>query len=99
MPIFVLMTKLTPELTARLRDRAKIGQQWKKAVDAKCPEVKWLAHYSLLGRYDFMDIYEAPDAETAAKVSLITQAAGATQAESWPAIPYTRFLEIAEQLD
>jgi len=99
MQLYVLMTKLTPEVTRKIKDRAKIGREWKKRVDEKCPEVKWIAHYSLLGRYDFMDIYEAPSEETAAKVSLLTLASGAIHAESWPAMPYARFLELADEVE
>jgi uncharacterized protein with GYD domain len=99
MPLYVLMTKLTPEVTKKLKDRAKIGREWKKRVDEKCPEVKWIAHYSLLGPYDFMDVYEAPNEEVAAKVSLITLAQGAIRAESWPAIPYGRFLELVDEVE
>jgi uncharacterized protein with GYD domain len=52
----------------------------------------------MLGPYDFLDIYEAPDAETAAKVSLISMAGGAATAESWTLIPYERFLGLAKQV-
>jgi uncharacterized protein with GYD domain len=55
-------------------------------------------HYALLGKYDFLDIYEAPDEETAAKVSMISLANGATTAESWSAIPYNRFLKLIEEI-
>ncbi len=98
MPTFVLMTKLAPDLMREPTRRKDIGREWKTAVDQLCPEVKWIAHYSLLGPYDFMDIYEAPDAEVAAKVSLITMARGALKAESWTAISYGRYLEIAEEV-
>jgi uncharacterized protein with GYD domain len=98
MTTFVLMTKLSTEVTRELHHRAEIGKKWKKAVDEKCPEVKWVAHFALLGPYDFMDIFEAPDAETAAKVSLISQSMGAVKAESWTAIPYAQFLDIAKNL-
>ncbi len=59
--------------------------------------MKFLCHYAMLGAYDFLDIYEAPDAETAAKISLISTAEGAAAAESWTLIPYDRFLEVAKQ--
>lgn len=98
MATFILMTKLSPELTREIHHRAEIGRQWKAAVDEKCPGVKWMAHYALLGPYDFMDIFEAPDAETAARVSLISLSRGAVKAESWTAIPYHRFLEIAKEV-
>jgi uncharacterized protein with GYD domain len=98
MPTFVLMTKLSPDVSKRLNDRAKVGRNWLNQVKSKCPEVKFLSHYALLGTYDFMDIYEAPSEETAAKVSMISLANGALKAESWSAIPYQRFLELTEEL-
>ena len=72
------------------------GAPWARngcsASTSPVPDVKWISHYALLGRYDFMDIYEAPDVETAHRVSLISRAEGAVTAESWPALPYDQFL-------
>lgn len=96
MGLYVLMTKLTPEIQADLKKREAIGKDWKKKVDKLCPDVKWVAHYALLGPYDFMDIYEADSEETAAKVSMLTRASGALAAESWPAIKWSRFIEIVK---
>jgi uncharacterized protein with GYD domain len=45
-----------------------------------------------------MDVYEAPNEESAAKVSLITMSKGAVSAESWGAIPYKKFLDIPQKL-
>jgi uncharacterized protein with GYD domain len=92
------MTKLTPEVTKDIKHREKIGKKWLQKVSEKCPEVKWIAHYALLGPYDFMDIFEAPNEEIAAKVSIITLSSGALQAESWTAIPYNRFIEIVDHI-
>ena len=98
MQTFVLMTKLAPEMSRQVNDQAKLGRLWLEQVKEKCPEVNFLAHYALLGPYDFLDIYEAPDEEIAAKVSLITLQTGAFLAESWVAIPYKRFVELAETI-
>jgi len=98
MATYVLMTKLGADLKAQLGDRAEIGREWLELVKTKCPDVKFLSHYALFGPYDFMDIYEAPDEETAAKVSMISLANGAHTAESWVAIPYQRLLELARDL-
>ncbi len=67
MQTYILMTKLSPELTRRMKDRADLGRAWLDEVKAKCPEVKFISHYALLGPFDFLDIYEAPDEDTAAK--------------------------------
>lgn len=98
MTTYILMTKLNPELVKNLKERREMGKKWKEKIKAKCPEVKWIAHYSLLGSYDFMDIYEAPNEEVAAKVSLLTISLGAVQAESWTAIPYNRFLDLVDEV-
>ena len=98
MKTFMLMTKLSPEVASKMKDREKIGRSWLDQVKKKCPEVKFIAHYGLLGSYDFCDIYEAPDEEIAAKVSMISMANGAFSAESWIAIPYKRIVELAQEI-
>ena len=75
-----------------------MGKEWLKKVHESCPEVRFLTHYALLGPYDFMDVYEAPDSETAHRVSLISRAEGAVVAESWQALPYDEFLNVLEQV-
>ncbi len=94
MPIYILLTKLSPTAMSDAQTREQIGREWFDTVKGKCPEVRWIDHYALLGQYDFMDIYEAPDEKTAVKVSMITMSKGAVKAESLPAIPYKQYLEI-----
>jgi uncharacterized protein with GYD domain len=98
MQTFILMTKLTPEVSKQMKNRSTIGRAWLDEVHRKCPEVKFLAHYALLGGFDFMDIYEAPNEEVAAKVSMISMANGAFEAQSWTAIPYKRFVQLTEEI-
>ena len=99
MGTYVLMTKLTPEISADLKRREAIGKQWKKKVDRLCPDVKWIAHYALLGPYDFMDIYEADSQESAVKVSAITRADGALSVETWPAMQWSRYIETTKLVE
>ena len=98
MKTFILMTKLSPGITSKYKQRDKVGHAWLDEVKKKCPQVKFIQHYALLGKYDFLDIYEAPDEETAAKVSMISLANGAMFAESWIAIPYKKFLKLTEEI-
>ena len=98
MPTFVLMTKLSTNVSAQMKDRAAVGRAWLDQVKEKCSGVKFVSHYGLLGPYDFLDIYEAPDEETAAKVSMISLSHGASKAESWIAIPYKRVLDLAQEI-
>ncbi len=98
MAYYVLLTKLSPAAISKSKTREMLGREWLQTVKEKCPDVKWLHHYALLGSYDFMDIYEAPNENVAARVSAITQYKGAVKAESMPAIPYKDYLEIVKDL-
>ena len=99
MPRFVLMTRLAPESLHDAEVRRAMGRAWLKKVQSACPEVEWIAHYAILGPYDFMDNYDAPTVETAHKVSLISRAEGAVSAESWQALPYDDFLNLLEEVE
>ncbi len=100
MKTYVMMTKIAPhdadliEITLGLQNHNKNSVAWLEEVKKLCPEVNVLAHYALLGPYDFMCIYEAPDERVAAKISLMSRAKGAFQVESWNAIPTKEVMEI-----
>lgn len=98
MKTFILLTKLSLEITKQMKDMAEIGRSWLEQVREKWPEVKFISHYALLGPYDFLDIYETPDEETAAKVSMISLNNGAFQSQSLFTIPYKKFLKLTEEI-
>lgn len=96
--MFALMTKLAASAMHDASGRRNMGQEWLHTVQTTCPGVKWIAHYAILGPYDFMDIYEAPDVETAHTVSLISRSRGAVSAESWQLLAYDDFLKLLEKV-
>ena len=93
MKTFIMMTKIASqdaniiEVSTKMKTHNKKSAIWIDEIHQTFPEVQVLAHYALLGPYDFMCIYEAPDEKIAAKVSLMSRAHGAYQIESWNAIP------------
>ena len=96
MPIFILATKLrNPDLVEKRKEQ---GEKFLKLVREKVPGIKWIAHYAILGPYDFIDIFEVKNELEATKVSLLSRSAGASFAESWTAISYTDFLELVDDL-
>jgi uncharacterized protein with GYD domain len=99
MPIYTLLTKLSPETLKHLDSKKEMGRAWYVKIKEACPGVKWLHHFALLGPFDFMDIYEAADDSEAAKVSMITLAQGAASAENWPVLEYKQYLELLKDLE
>jgi uncharacterized protein with GYD domain len=99
MATYVLMTKLSSATVQDSRGRRSMGKEWKRAVEKACPDLKWIAHYALLGPYDFMDVYEAGSPETAFRVSLLSREFGAATAVSWPALAYESLLAVADDVE
>jgi uncharacterized protein with GYD domain len=97
MPTYIMVTKLTPGSLGQLRSVEEVGRDIGERVKAHAAEVKWLSHYALLGRYDFLDVFEAPNESVAAEVSLLTAAVGSATTETWTAIPYDRFVQISKE--
>lgn len=60
----------SPNAVAELN--AKVEERIKK----ECPGVRWIANYAVLGPYDYLDLFEAPDNEAATKVALIVRSFG-----------------------
>jgi hypothetical protein len=67
---FILATKPSKELTKKSGTQRSCQKEWKAKANRKCPDVKWLTHYAPLKPYDFIDIYDAPSEEYAAKALL-----------------------------
>jgi uncharacterized protein with GYD domain len=105
MKTFVLVTKLAAadarpiEIGAKHRDRERSSNAWLKEVARRCPMIEFKAHYALMGYWDSMHIYDAPDEEVAALVSLLAREHGAAQVESWLAMPYDRIMKMAQDIE
>lgn len=91
MPIYVMFSKLTDEGRATIKrhpDRIKEVNEEIETMGAKV-----LAQYATLGLYDFINILEAPDNETIARVSIEIGSRGSVQLITFPAIPVYEFIE------
>ena len=94
MPTYAMLTRLTPEAVKAPADLKQLEKKVAERVRKDCPQVKWLANYAILGPYDYLDLFEAPDEETAAKVVMITRSFGHAQTETWTILPWERFERI-----
>ncbi len=98
MPTYVMLTRLAPEALQRPGAVSALNQQVEERIKRECPEVRWVANYAVLGPCDYLDIFEAPDAETATKVALLVRTFGHATTETWLATPWERFEEMAKTL-
>ena len=98
MTTYILMSKVSRESVRRVKDLAQMDEKFQKRLEEQCPEVRRIASYALLGAYDFLHIFEAPDAIAAAKVALLANEFGAGSTQTLTAIPFSEFKKLVEQI-
>ena len=90
MAVYVMLTRLTDEGRKTVKANPKRLKEVNKEVEAM--GVKLLAQYALLGPYDFINILEAPDNKTIARVSLELDSRGTLQSMTMAAMSVDEFL-------
>jgi uncharacterized protein with GYD domain len=90
MPKFIMLSTLGPEGMHTLREHPRRLKEVNADVEAM--GVRVLEQYALLGNYDFLNILEAPDAETMAKVAVTLGARGTLKSLTLTAIPIDDFI-------
>jgi uncharacterized protein with GYD domain len=98
MTTFILMSKVAAESVKRVKNLPAMDKAFERKLKAQCPEVKRIASYALLGSYDFMHIFEAPDAVNAAKVALLANEFGAGSTQTLTAIPFAEFGKLLKEM-
>jgi uncharacterized protein with GYD domain len=76
----------------------ELNRQVEDRIKRECPGVRWLANYTVLGPCDYLDIFEAPDVDTATKVTLLVRSFGHATTETWVVTPWERFMDLATGL-
>jgi len=90
MPTFVMLSTLTPEGVQTLKNNPQRLREVNKEIEQLGATVK--AQWAVLGRFDFVNVVEAPDEKTVARVSLELGSRGTAHYETLSAIPVDDFI-------
>ena len=90
MPTYIMLTTLTPDGVQTVKNNPSRIREVNKEIEQLGVTVK--AQWAVLGQYDFVNIVEAPDDLTIAKVSIALGARGSAKLESLPLIAVDDFL-------
>jgi uncharacterized protein with GYD domain len=98
MNTFIMLTRVSPEAMRSPHAVETLERQAMNAVRAECPQVEWLHSWVLLGPYDYLDVFRAPDVETATKVATLVRIAGHATTEVWAATEWPKFKAMVREL-
>ena len=90
MPTYVMLSTLTPEGVQTLKSNPQRIREVNREIEQLGVSVT--AQWAVLGRYDFVNIVEAPDEKTVARVSMELGSRGTAQYETLTAIPVDEFI-------
>jgi uncharacterized protein with GYD domain len=90
MPIFILLSTLTQQGVQTLKSNPERLRQVNKDVEELGCKV--LQQWATLGEFDFINVVEAPDVASVAKVSVALAARGSTKITTLPALEIEEFL-------
>jgi uncharacterized protein with GYD domain len=91
MPTYIMLSKLTPEGVATVKNNPTRIKEVNTEIHQLGATV--VAQWSTLGRYDFVNVVEAPDDITMARISLELGSRGTALYETLVAFPVEEFID------
>lgn len=90
MATYIMLSTLTEEGAETVKERPERIKEVNREIEAL--GVKVVSQYAVLGPYDFVNIVEAPDNETIARVSVELASRGSIKIQTLAAIPIDEFI-------
>ena len=90
MATYIMLSTLTEEGAETIKERPGRIKEVNREIEALGAKV--VAQYAVLGPYDFVNIVEAPDNETVARVSIELASRGSIKIQTLAAIPIDEFI-------
>jgi uncharacterized protein with GYD domain len=90
MPTYIMLSTLSPEGVQTVKNNPQRIKEVNQEVEQLGAKVK--AQWATLGRYDFVNIVEAPDEQTMSRLSLELGSRGTVKYETMVAIPIDDFI-------
>lgn len=91
MPTYVMLSTLSPDGVQTIKNNPNRIREVNREIEQLGATVK--AQWATLGQFDFVNVIEAPDEKTVARVSLELGARGTARYETLSAIPIDEFID------
>jgi uncharacterized protein with GYD domain len=95
---FAMLTRLSAGALRSPESLEKLEKQVMERIRSECPQVEWVHNFAILGGCDYLDIFTAPDLNTAIKVSTIIRTYGHAHTEVWTATDWKAYKDLIRHL-
>jgi uncharacterized protein with GYD domain len=94
----MVLTRVSPQAVKTPERREELCCDVEAHIKDRQLPIQWVANYAVTGRFDYLDIFEAPDDVTAMQLSAILRSYGHATTETWSAIPWKEFVKVIRGL-
>lgn len=95
---FIMLTRLSPDALRSPASLEELEHKVMEQIRNEYPKVEWLHNYAILGPCDYLDIFRAPDMETALGVATIIRTFGHASTEIWSATEWQKYKKVLHEL-
>lgn len=92
MPTYIMLTTLTPEGVQTIKNNPARVKEVNREIEQLGARVT--AQWATLGEFDFVNVVEAPDEKTIARVSVELTSRGTGKYETLVAVPINEFINL-----
>ena len=93
MATYIILSKISPEAVQDPSEFHQLAQQVASRLKEQCPEIEWKHSYATLGRFDVIDIVEAPSQAVVERAAMIIRCHGHATTETLPATTWRYFVD------
>ena len=93
MATYIIMSKISPDAVQDPSEFPQLAHQVASKLKEQCPKLEWRHSYATMGRFDVVDIVEAPSHTDVEKAAMIIRCYGHATTETMPATPWRNFVD------
>jgi uncharacterized protein with GYD domain len=98
MPTFIMLTRLSAAAIESPQSFEEMERRAMERIRSECPQVEWVHNFAVLGPYDYVDVFRAPDIEEAFKVATLIRTFGHAHTEVWTATEWAKYKDMVREL-
>ncbi len=99
MTTFIMTTTINETALNEPQAYERIAKLVSERIKRECRQIEWRANYAVLGPFNYLDIFDAPDFDEAMKVVTIIRSIAPASVHVWPAKSWDHFKDLMRSVE